>query len=217
MSGVLVPIGPGEAEITEKRSRFLARVRPCYTEADALDMLREIRKLHSDASHNVYAYKIRENGAMRYSDDGEPSGTSGMPVLDVFRKAGLGDFCCVVTRWFGGTLLGTGGLVRAYSEAAKAALDAAGVGELVTYRVFQLPCPYALADRLRYAVESAAIVDSTDYGELVTFTVLSENSKTEALARLVAEVTSGSVTLTEAGERKTAIPSRPSFDDLFGV
>ena len=201
-----VPLGTGEAELIEKRSRFLARVVPCTEESEALDVLRGCRKKYSDATHNVYAYIVRANGAMRYSDDGEPSGTAGMPVLDVFRKSGVGDFCCVVTRWFGGTLLGTGGLVRAYSEAARLALEAAGIGELAEFSAYSLPCPYPLADRLRYAVEAEAEITDTEYGELVTFTVLVRAGGEAAFERLVAETTSGGVTPVPLGARLRALP-----------
>ena len=202
----LVPLAPGEAELIEKRSRFLARVLPCRVEEEALDMIRDARKTYSDATHNVYAYMIRSNGAMRYSDDGEPGGTAGMPILDVFRKAGVGDFCCVVTRWFGGTLLGTGGLVRAYSEAAKLALEAAGIGELREYSAFSLSCPYALADKLRYALASSAEIEDTAYGERVDFTVLVPAGGEEALAKLAAETTSGGVVPVPLGTRERAVP-----------
>ncbi|MBR5115043.1 MAG: YigZ family protein [Oscillospiraceae bacterium] len=202
----LVPLAPGEAELIEKRSRFLARVLPCTAESEALDMIRDARKTYSDATHNVYAYIIRDGGAMRYSDDGEPGGTAGMPVLDVFRKAGVGDFCCVVTRWFGGTLLGTGGLVRAYSEAAKLALEASGIGEVREYSAFGLSCPYALADKLRYALSASAEIEDTAYGERVEFKVLVPAGGEDALAKLAAETTSGSVVPVPLGARKRAVP-----------
>ena len=108
MPDYIIPAGDGEIEYVEKRSRFIGRVWRVESEAQALERLRETRERHWDATHNVYAYALHEGGIMRYSDDGEPSGTAGMPVLDVFRKAGVQDFCCVVTRYFGGILLGAG-------------------------------------------------------------------------------------------------------------
>ena len=131
MTTYLVPAGFGEAEYIEKRSRFIGRVWPVADEAQALEHLREIREQHWDAKHNVYAYIIREGGIMRYSDDGEPGGTSGMPTLNVFRSEEIQNVCCVITRYFGGVLLGSGGLVRAYSNTAKMALDAAGIQKVV--------------------------------------------------------------------------------------
>lgn len=203
---ILVPLGKGEAELIEKRSRFLAHVSPCSDEAEALEMLRFCRKEYSDATHNVYAYIIRASGAMRYSDDGEPSGTSGLPVLDVFRKSGVGDFCCVVTRWFGGTLLGTGGLVRAYSEVARLALENAGIGELAEFSAFSLVCPYATADRLRAALETVAEIADTSYGEQVEFTVLVRTGGEVVLKQLLAENTSGQIEPVYLGARLQALP-----------
>ena len=109
----------GIAEIVEKRSRFIASVRPVSSEEDALEYLNMLKQKYWDARHNVYAYIIRENNIMRYSDDGEPSGTAGVPVLDILKREELTDVIVVVTRYFGGILLGTGGLVHAYSKAAK--------------------------------------------------------------------------------------------------
>lgn len=115
----------GIAEIVEKRSRFIATVIPIENEAQALEFLDSTRRKYWDATHNVYAYITRENNIERYSDDGEPSGTAGVPVLDMLKKEGLTNIAVVVTRYFGGTLLGTGGLVHAYSKSAKAGVEAA--------------------------------------------------------------------------------------------
>ena len=112
-------------EFVEKKSRFIGYVKPVTTEDEAIEFVNAVRKKHSDATHNCYAYIVRENNIMRYSDDGEPAGTAGMPILDVLRKEDLTDVCVVVTRYFGGTLLGTGGLVRAYTKGAQVGLDAA--------------------------------------------------------------------------------------------
>ena len=122
----IIPSEFGEAEFVEKRSRFIGRVWPSGTEAEALARIAAMREKHCDASHNVFAYSIR-NGQTRYSDDGEPQGTSGMPVLGVFQSERMQNFCCVVTRYYGGIQLGAGGLVRAYSRTAKLALKTAGI------------------------------------------------------------------------------------------
>ena len=114
MTTYLVPASYAEIEYIEKKSRFIGRVWPVESEAEALACIEKMRKQHYDATHNVYAYVIDENNIFRYSDDNEPSGTAGMPVLDTIRKEGIVDVCVVVTRYFGGTLLGTGGLVHAY-------------------------------------------------------------------------------------------------------
>ncbi|MBE5041169.1 YigZ family protein [Ructibacterium gallinarum] len=138
-----------EAELVVKRSRFLAAVKPVTTEKDALIFLDKIRQKHWNASHNVYAYILRENNLMRYSDDGEPGGTAGMPVLDMMKKSGLTDLIIVVTRYFGGVLLGTGGLVHAYSAAAKAGVEAAGIVDMVLCREITLQCEYTLLGKLQ--------------------------------------------------------------------
>ena len=116
-------------EFVEKKSRFIGYAKPVVTEAEAIEFVKKIRSKHPDATHNVYAYKVRENNIQRYSDDGEPAGTAGIPTLDVIQKEGLTDICVVVTRYFGGTLLGAGGLVRAYTKGVKIAIDAAEILE----------------------------------------------------------------------------------------
>ena len=165
MEEYLIPAGFGEIEYIEKRSRFIGRVWRVKDEAEALEHLRETRERHWDASHNVYAYRVRSTGAMRYSDDGEPSGTSGMPVLDVFRKAGIEDFCCVVTRYFGGILLGAGGLVRAYSRSASMALEAAGRARMTLLNSVSLVCSYSQYERIRAELPLfGAQVEGTEFG-----------------------------------------------------
>ena len=119
--------GEGSGEYTEKKSRFLARAVPCTTEAQALEVINEARHQYADARHHVYAYLLRDNHLMRYTDDGEPQGTAGVPILDVLRKRQLTDLCVVVTRYFGGVLLGTGGLVHAYTIAACQAIENGGI------------------------------------------------------------------------------------------
>ena len=138
-----------EAEIIEKRSRFIATVKPVLTEGEALEFLNELRQKYWNATHNVYAYIIEENNIMRYSDDGEPGGTAGMPVLDILKKEGLTNLIVVVTRYFGGILLGTGGLVHAYSKSAKAGVEAAGVLDMVLCREIILECEYTLLGKLQ--------------------------------------------------------------------
>ncbi len=129
-------------EFVERRSRFIGRCRPVTTEEEALAFLNEIRSRHWDASHNVYGYSLREGQLRRYSDDGEPQGTAGMPVLDVLSKSETCDAILVVTRYFGGVLLGAGGLVRAYSHCASLALEAAGVVTMRRCLKGELACSY---------------------------------------------------------------------------
>ena len=124
MSEYFVPAGSGEAECVEKRSSFLGHVRFVETEDAARGFINEMKKKHYDARHNCWCYIIR-GGAVRYSDDGEPQGTAGLPMLEVFKREGVENVVCVVTRYFGGVLLGTGGLLRAYTKSAKDALGKA--------------------------------------------------------------------------------------------
>ena len=197
-----VPSGYGEAEITEKRSRFIGRVWRTESEEEALAHLNEMREQHWDATHNVFAYSIREGSLMRYSDDGEPHGTSGKPTLDVFTGAKVTNFCCVITRYFGGILLGTGGLVRAYSQTAKAALENAGISVVRMWRKMLVACPYNLFERVR--AELALIggsEESIDYAGDVTLSVLVPEETAEAFTLRLADISAGKIeTISEGNE-----------------
>lgn len=193
----LVPNGIGRSELTEKRSRFLGQVLPCASEEEALEHLRLTREAHRDASHTVYCYRIHANSIMRYSDDGEPGGTAGMPCLQIFMKQQIEDFCCTVTRWFGGTLLGTGGLARAYSETARLALENAGPARLCPWRSFTLPCDYGAYRKIRTALEAEGYeIADAEFGERVLLTLLAPAERAERLEPLVRELTFGSGKLT---------------------
>ena len=137
------------AEITEKRSRFIASVKPVSTEDEALEFLNGLKQKYWNATHNVYAYIIEGNNIMRYSDDGEPGGTAGLPVLEILKKEGLTNIIVVVTRYFGGVLLGTGGLVHAYSKSAKAGVEAAEIIEMVLCRRIDIDIDYTLLGKLQ--------------------------------------------------------------------
>jgi len=202
MTSFKIPAHDGIDEFTEKRSRFIGYVRHTPTEEEALAFIAEQNEKHKAAGHNVYAYSIRNNNIMRYSDNGEPQGTAGLPVLDVFRKAEIFDFCCVVTRYFGGILLGTGGLVRAYSHAAKIALDAAGIAVMRLWTDGSMSIPYNLFEIVQKAIiELGAKIQSTDYGAEVTISFLIPTEEFDALAAKVFDTTSGRV-LTKRGEDK---------------
>ncbi len=188
------PAGFGEAEFTEKRSRFIGRVWPVETEEEALERLKEIRAKHWDATHNVYAYILRDNAVMRYSDDGEPQGTSGLPTLSVFRAGEVQNVLCIVTRYFGGILLGTGGLVRAYSQTAKHALDAAGIAEVRLWERLLIACPYSLYERVRRELELCGAAEvQTDFAADVSLEALVEKGKGEILNARLRELSSGAV------------------------
>lgn len=150
------------------KSRFVGRVWPVSTEAEALATLRATREKNRDASHNVYCYRIRSEGLMRYSDDGEPTGTAGLPLLECFLRQDIYDFVCVSTRWFGGILLGAGGLRRAYARSGTGALEAAGVAVMRMWSTGLLDCPYPMYDRLTTELAALGVtVEDSDFAASV--------------------------------------------------
>ena len=164
MSDFRVPFGPSETEFTEKRSRFIGHLLPVETEEQAREFIAQMKKKYYDARHNCWCYLIGGD-TMRYGDDGEPQGTAGQPMLNVFQRENVTNVVCVVTRYFGGILLGAGGLTRAYSKSARDALVAAGVSEMGLWAMADIPCPYALFERVRGEVTAlGGTVDSADYG-----------------------------------------------------
>lgn len=152
----------------EKKSKFIGYAKPVKTQEDALEFISKIKSKHWDATHNVYAYVLRDNNIQRYSDDGEPSGTAGVPVLDVMLKESLVDVCVVATRYFGGTLLGAGGLVRAYSHTSKIALDAAGIITMAQCSVMSAEVDYSFYDRLNILLSDfSAVILNTSFSDKV--------------------------------------------------
>ena len=164
----------GQQEIVEKKSRFIATVRPVKTEEEAKSFIEEIKKIYWNATHNVFAYQIGErNEIQRFSDDGEPQGTAGMPVLDVLLREDIKNTAIVVTRYFGGTLLGTGGLVRAYGKSAKEGLLKAGIAEVILYKKFQITVSYTDSGKVQYEIlQNGYELYDTLYTENVTYIVL---------------------------------------------
>lgn len=200
MSEYFVPAGSGEAEFVEKRSSFLGHVRFAGTEDAAREFINEMKKKHYDARHNCWCYIIRE-GAVRYSDDGEPQGTAGLPMLEVFRREGVENVVCVVTRYFGGVLLGTGGLLRAYTKSAKDALDAAGIAAVRRWVKLETVCPYSLLERMKtecMALEGA--VSDVEYGADVRMSFLLPEAKAEAFCARVTELSAGQSSAKAVGE-----------------
>lgn len=152
----------------EKKSKFIGYAKPVKTQEEAVEFISEIKSKHWDATHNVYAYVLRENNIQRYSDDGEPSGTAGVPVLDVMLKESLVDVCVVATRYFGGTLLGAGGLVRAYSHTSKIALEAAGIITMAQCSVMSAEVDYSFYDRLNILLSDfSAVILNTSFSDKV--------------------------------------------------
>ena len=181
-----------QAMMVEKKSKFISSVCPCDTEEKALEFLKEIKSQYPDATHNVYAYVIDENNIFRYSDDGEPQGTAGMPVLDTIRKEGIVDVCVVVTRYFGGTLLGTGGLVHAYGASARQGLVEAGIVTRALCNVVSVKVDYTLVGKLQYKISSEnLVVEDTDYGNEVTFYVCCLMENTQKFIDEVVDLTNG--------------------------
>ena len=158
-----------ETELEIKRSVFIGNARPVTSAEEAEEFIREVRSRHEDARHVCFAYVLRSGGVSKYSDDGEPQGTAGIPVLDVLRKEGLTDCVVVVTRYFGGILLGAGGLVRAYSHGAKIAVDAGGVVEMRLCLQGEITCDYGQYGWIpAFLAEEGAVVLDTAFGEAVT-------------------------------------------------
>ncbi len=205
MEAYKVPAKDAESEFVEKKSRFIGRIWVTETEEEALEHLKDMRQKHWDATHNVFAYIIH-GGPTRYSDDGEPQGTAGMPVLEVLRGSGVENVCCIVTRYFGGTLLGTGGLVRAYGKAARDALNEAGIALKQLWKRLDLILPYSFFERLRQETERfGGIVDDTEYGADICLHVLLPADRTAAFAARVTDLTRGAVTPVETGEEFRAV------------
>lgn len=190
------------AEFEEKRSVFIGYAKPVKTEAEAMEFVKKIRGKHGDARHNVFAYTLGGGVTARYSDDGEPQGTAGIPVLDVLRKSGVDDACIVVTRYFGGILLGAGGLVRAYSAAAKMALDAAEIATFEPYTEFLLTCSYPEYQKISAELPHfGAIIDDTQFADNVTVTFAVKKEKTDEVITRIREMTAGRSVPTVVGER----------------
>ena len=197
-----------EAEIVEKKSVFIAYAARATTEEEAQAIIRERSKQFSDATHNVYAYYLRGGAIARYSDDGEPQGTSGIPTLNVLKMSGADDLCVVVTRYFGGTLLGAGGLVRAYSAAARAAIEAAGIVAFDRFIILRASCSYSEYQKLQYELDKIrAIVDSVEYGATVDVTFAVKHDKSEAVQGRIVEMFASRVPVEVLGERYDADPT----------
>lgn len=193
-------------EFVEKRSRFIGYCKPVKTEQEAIDFINEKRSEHWDATHNVYAYSLREGNIKRYSDDGEPSGTAGMPVLDVIVKNEIFDVVVVVTRYFGGVLLGTGGLVRAYSHGSKIAVEAAKPVIMQNCLVCEARCAYNQYGKVSSLIIGVgAAVDDTVYESdvLVKFHIKPDLLGT--LNKKLADATSGEVTVEQKDEQYFAV------------
>ena len=206
MEEYLVPTGYGEDEFVEKKSRFIGRVWPVETEEEALAKIAEMKKQHYDATHNCWAYVLK-SGAMRFSDDGEPGGTAGNPMMQVLQKENIFNVVCVVTRYFGGTLLGAGGLVRAYTKGAKIAIDAAGKSMKRVWSVLYIPCPYTFYERVKLETEAfGGVIRDTQFGAEVELEILVAQPQAQAFLDKILDMTSGTVEGMETGQEYRAFP-----------
>ena len=198
--------GSGEDRFEERRSEFIGHATHIESEEDAMAFIKRIQKQYADATHNVWAYRLSKGGsqelAARYSDDGEPQGSSGLPTLEAIRKKGVFDAVVVTTRYFGGILLGVGGLVRAYSHAATIALDAAGIITYEKYKEFMLECTYSdyqliLQELPKYGV----LTDDSEFSDRVTLTLAIKATLYADLAEKLSELTAARCFMMEIGER----------------
>ena len=205
MSEYLIPAGAGEAEFTEKRSRFLGHVRMVENEEEARAFINEMKKKYYDARHNCWCYSI-QGGPERYSDDGEPQGSAGIPMLEVLRRRGVTNAVCVVTRYFGGVLLGTGGLLRAYTRSTADALDAAGLAAVRPWAETELDCSYGQLEKLKSeATAAGGILEDVVYGSGVTLKVLVPAEDAEAFAARIFDRSAGLVKVRVTGESRRAV------------
>lgn len=201
-----MPTDYGEDEFYEKKSHFIGRVWNVETESKALEKIQLMKKQHYDATHNCWAYIIKD-GAVRFSDDGEPGGTAGMPMLQVLQREGLYNVVCVVTRYFGGILLGAGGLVRAYTKGAKIAVDAAGKSMKRVWTVLYVPCPYSYYERVKLLVGTfGGIVRDTQFGAEVELELLFPEAQAEPFLAELTDLSAGTVEGMQLGQEYKAFP-----------
>ncbi len=206
MEEYLVPSGYGEDEFTEKKSRFIGRIWPVETEEEAFAKIAEMKKLYGDAAHNCWAYVIKD-GPMRFSDEGEPGGTAGNPMMQVLQKENLYNVVCVATRYFGGILLGAGGLVRAYTKTAKIAVNAAGKSIKRVWSVLYIPCPYTYYERLKLETEAfGGVIRDTQFGAEVELEILVAQNKAQEFLSRILDMTAGTVEGMETAQEYRAFP-----------
>ena len=201
MSEYLVPCADAESECVEKRSRFISHVWRVESEAEARAHIEEMKKRYYDARHNCWCYILKEGGVVRYSDDGEPQGTAGQPMLNVFQREAVTNVCCVVTRYFGGVLLGAGGLTRAYTKGAKDGLDAAGICRMSLWTVWDVPCTYPLFERMKLEIAACGgVVRDAEYGADILLRAAFPAGGAEQFAPRLTELSAGGLEMLAEGE-----------------
>lgn len=199
--------GNADTYFIEKKSKFISYAQPVYSEEEAMQFLSSIRKKHYDASHNCYAYILGESmNVQRSSDDGEPSGTAGIPILEVLKKEEVTNSIVIVTRYFGGVLLGVGGLIRAYTEGAVRGIKAAGIVRVQPFSVYQLKIDYGFLSKLQYEIpKKSYIIENIEYLENVTMRVLTTLEHEKSFIEDIAEWTNGSTSVESLGEQMLKI------------
>lgn len=187
--------GYGEDDIIINKSRFIGYAMPINSEEQALEFIEKIKTKHKDATHNVYAYVFgRDSNLQRFSDDGEPSGTAGIPVLEVIKKENLRNVVVVVTRYFGGTKLGAGGLIRAYTRGAKIGLDSGNIVDMVLHAKIKIRIDYTLYGKIEnYLINDNYIVDESEFDDAVNIFVYIEDSKIAGFTKIITDLTNGNV------------------------
>ncbi|MCI8538120.1 MAG: YigZ family protein [Oscillospiraceae bacterium] len=206
MTEYYIPTQESETELVEKRSRFIGHVWRVESEEEARARIDEMKKRYYDARHNCWCYRLR-GGTERYSDDGEPQGTAGQPMLNVFQREQVENVACVVTRYFGGILLGAGGLVRAYTQSAKNALDAAGISVVRRWIQVGVPCGYHLFEPLKKRVSAFdGVLGEVEYGEQVRIHALLPEGRAEEFRAHVLDLSAGTVTPEQEGEAFQDVP-----------
>ena len=209
MTEYQIPTAASQTELVEKRSTFLGHVWPVESEEEARARIEETKKKYHDARHNCWCYRLREGGVERYSDDGEPQGTAGQPMLNVFQREEVTNVCCVVTRYFGGILLGAGGLVRAYTQSAKDALDAAGISVVRRWVELAVPCSYAQFERMKLEVEHhGGVLGEVEYTDAVRIHALLPEEAAAPFAARVVELTAGGSQAAFLGEAYKAVSKK---------
>lgn len=195
-----VPYESAESEFVEKRSRFISHIWPVESEEEAQAHIREMKTKYYDARHNCWCYRIGES-IMRYSDDGEPQGTAGQPMLKVLERENITNAVCVVTRYFGGILLGAGGLTRAYAKGAKDALIASGAATMGLWVRCEIPCGYPLLERVKLEIEACGgLIDEVQYGADVTVSASLQAEQVVALQTRLTELSAGGIEMTRNEE-----------------
>ena len=182
----------------EKKSEFIGHIAPVKTAEEAVAFIERIRSENRKARHNVYAYVLRDKNTSRYSDDGEPQGTGGVPVLDVILKSGLTDVCVVVTRYFGGVLLGASGLVRAYTQGCKIAVNAARIMEMHECSRFEFSCDYNMYGKVSYVLPGFEVIkEKEDFADIVNISVLVKSERCEEFRKTITDISNGQIELSE--------------------